>query len=290
MPMSMSVLARSVAPARRMVAGCGRACIPASRAGTALPVHNAPATCWLKAAGRSAARSSSSAAVVGGSGFLVPVAAGGGLVAAATAFYYWSGHSSTPKGPVMTVEEASNPENPRVFLDVAIGTHKPQRIQIELFANICPLTAENFRCLCTGEKGIGASGQPLCYKGSCFHRIIPGFMCQGGDFTSGNGTGGESIYGHHFADEWSTGVIHHSQPMLLSMANRGPNTNGSQFFLTVVPTPHLDARHVVFGHVEVGEDVVRQIEACGTARVGTPRRSVEIVNCGQVKTKVKRHS
>ena len=105
------------------------------------------------------------------------------------------------------------------------------RIEMELFAKTCPKTAENFRCLCTGEKGQGRSGRPLHFKGSSFHRVIPGFMCQGGDFTNHNGTGGESIYGEKFADEWTNGTIKHSVPGMLSMANAGPNTNGSQYFL-----------------------------------------------------------
>merc|ERR1711953_688798 len=112
---------------------------------------------------------------------------------------------------------------------------------------------------CTGEAGTGSSGKPLHFKGCTFHRVIPGFMCQGGDFTHGNGVGGESIYGTTFRDEFEHGVIRHSQPMLLSMANAGPNTNGSQFFLTTAVTPHLDGKHVVFGRVAKGEDVVKQI-------------------------------
>merc|ERR1711865_879801 len=106
----------------------------------------------------------------------------------------------------------------------------------ELYADTVPKTAENFRCLCTGEKGTGPSGKPLHFKGSAFHRIIPGFMCQGGDFTHGTGVGGESIYGKKFADEFDNGVIQHTKPNLLSMANAGPNTNGSQFFITVAKT------------------------------------------------------
>merc|ERR1711924_250769 len=120
-----------------------------------------------------------------------------------------------------------------------------------------PKTSKNFQALCTGEMGTGASGKELTFKGSAFHRIIPRFMCQGGDFTRGNGTGGESIYGEKFADEWDSGFITHKKPYLLSMANAGPNTNGSQFFITLAPATHLDGKHVVFGQVTAGEDIVK---------------------------------
>merc|ERR1712232_1188848 len=114
---------------------------------------------------------------------------------------------------------AESEDNPRVFFEISIGDEAAGRVEFELFKKICPKTAENFRCLCTGEKGTGNSGKALHFKGSAFHRVIPGFMCQGGDFTRGNGTGGESIYGAKFADEWDNGTIRHSAPMLLSMAN-----------------------------------------------------------------------
>ncbi|EEH58098.1 uncharacterized protein MICPUCDRAFT_33009 [Micromonas pusilla CCMP1545] len=147
-----------------------------------------------------------------------------------------------------------------------------------LYGNHVPKTTENFRALCTGEKGDGAEGKPLHFKGSCFHRVIPGFMCQGGDFTKANGTGGESIYGEKFEDE-AFGIAH-DRPFLLSMANAGPDTNGSQFFITTAPTPHLDMRHVVFGEVTSGEDVVRAMEAKGS-QDGTPKAQIEIIDCGE---------
>ncbi|XAR61155.1 Peptidylprolyl isomerase [Bertholletia excelsa] len=171
-------------------------------------------------------------------------------------------------------------KNPVVFLDVAIDRAPVERITIELFADVVPKTAENFRALCTGEKGIGVStGKPLHYKGSIFHRIIKGFMAQGGDFQNGNGTGGESIYGGKFADE--NFKLDNNVPGLLSMANCGPNTNGSQFFITFKRQPHLDGKHVVFGKVTKGMELVRKIEQVGTAS-GTPSQSVRIVDCGEI--------
>jgi peptidylprolyl isomerase len=169
--------------------------------------------------------------------------------------------------------------NPRVFFDISVGGKRAGRVLMELFADSVPKTAENFRALCTGEKGMGKMGKPLHYKGSKFHRIIPQFMCQGGDFTAGNGTGGESIYGSKFPDE---NFSHkHTKPGILSMANAGPNTNGSQFFLTTVQTPWLDGRHVVFGRVVEGMEVVRDLEKQGSQN-GTTRSPVIIDECGQL--------
>lgn len=169
--------------------------------------------------------------------------------------------------------------NPQVFFDITIGGVPAGRIVMELRADVAPKTAENFRALCTGEQGTGTSGKPLHFKGSSFHRIIPEFMCQGGDFTRGNGTGGESIYGAKFADENFT--LKHTEPGLLSMANAGPNTNGSQFFLTTVATPWLDGKHVVFGKVVDGMDVVTAMEQVGT-RSGQTLEPVVIADCGEL--------
>jgi peptidylprolyl isomerase len=167
----------------------------------------------------------------------------------------------------------------RVFFDITIGGKPAGRITMELYNDITPKTCENFRALCTGEKGMGKSGKPLHFKNSSFHRVIPNFMCQGGDFTRGNGTGGESIYGEKFPDE--NFKMTHTGPGMLSMANAGPNTNGSQFFLTTVKTEWLDGKHVVFGHVVEGMDVVKNMEAQGT-QSGKPKAEVKIADCGQL--------
>ncbi|GAB4836046.1 hypothetical protein Ancab_000963 [Ancistrocladus abbreviatus] len=160
-----------------------------------------------------------------------------------------------------------------------MGKMKAGRVVMELFADVTPKTAENFRALCTGEKGIGRSGKPLHYKGSTFHRIIPNFMCQGGDFTRGNGTGGESIYGLKFEDE--NFKLKHTGPGVLSMANSGPHTNGSQFFICTEKTSWLDGKHVVFGKVVDGYSVVKEMEKVGNES-GRTTSTVVIEDCGQL--------
>lgn len=169
--------------------------------------------------------------------------------------------------------------NPKVYFDMSVGGAPAGRIVMELFADVTPKTAENFKALCTGELGIGKSGKPLHYKGSSFHRVIPGFMCQGGDFTAGNGTGGESIYGAKFPDE--NFVKKHTGPGILSMANSGKNTNGSQFFICTAKTEWLDGKHVVFGQVVEGLDVVKAIETVGSTS-GRTSKPVLIADCGQL--------
>lgn len=182
-------------------------------------------------------------------------------------------------GPTVELADASADSNPRVFFDIEIGGAPAGRIEFELFNTVTPKTAENFRVLATGEKS--TESKPLHFKDSKFHRIIPGFMCQGGDITHGNGKGGQSIYGKTFADEWDHGVVKHTEGGLLSMANRGRNTNGSQFFITTAATAWLDGKHVVFGRVVKGMDVVKQMEAVGSSR-GSPEKEVKITESGQL--------
>jgi len=172
--------------------------------------------------------------------------------------------------------------NPRVFFDIEIGGEKEGRIVMELYAKDVPKTAENFRCLCTGEKGVGKSGKPLHYKDATFHRVIKDFMIQGGDFTMGNGMGGESIYGMKFEDEAFPADLKHERPFLLSMANAGANTNGSQFFITTNECGHLDGKHVIFGQVLKGTDVVRAIESEPVDESSKPTRPCVIVDCGEL--------
>ncbi|KPJ06062.1 Peptidyl-prolyl cis-trans isomerase 1 [Papilio machaon] len=181
----------------------------------------------------------------------------------------------------MTVDGEEKAERERVFMDISIGGLPSGRIVFELFTDVAPKTAENFRALCAGDMGVGkVTGKPLTYKGMVFHRVVKDFMIQGGDFTNANGTGGESIYGGTFEDE--TFELKHDRPYLLSMANRGKDTNGSQFFITTQPAPHLDNVHVVFGQVAAGAALVRQLEALPVDRNARPLQDVLVTACGQL--------
>ena len=165
----------------------------------------------------------------------------------------------------------------KVYFDVTIDGQPEGRIVFGLYGDVVPKTAANFAGLCAGDKGNTKSGKPLSYTNSPFHRIINGFMAQGGDITSGNGMGGESIYGEKFKDE--NFQVKHTKKHLLSMANSGPNTNGSQFFITFAPTSWLDGRHVVFGEVLEGGDIVDALEKIGT-QSGTPKKPAMIKKAG----------
>ena len=167
----------------------------------------------------------------------------------------------------------------KVYFDIEIDGASTGRIVFGMYGDVVPKTVRNFVTLCDGSAGVGNAGKPLHFQGSSFHRIIPGFMAQGGDFTNGNGTGGESIYGNKFADENFT--IKHSKPFLLSMANAGPNTNGSQFFITFKETPWLDGRHTVFGEVLEGQNVVNELEKIGSGS-GATSKTATIVASGKL--------
>lgn len=185
--------------------------------------------------------------------------------------------------PDVTLVDFEKIPNPEVFLDIRIGAKKAGRMKFELFANDCPKTAENFRVMCTGEYGVGRfTKRPVQLKHTIFHRVIKGFMAQGGDFQNSDGTGGESIYGRTFEDE---NFKHkHMGPGCLSMANCGKDTNGSQFFITLKSTPHLNNKHVVFGRLLDGIETLKMIEAVKTGRADRPIDEVCVVNCGQLKT------
>ncbi|KAL0945885.1 hypothetical protein HGRIS_012169 [Hohenbuehelia grisea] len=172
----------------------------------------------------------------------------------------------------------SSTTRPIVFMDVNIGETPAGRIKMELFSDIVPKTAENFRQLCTGEYRVNS--RPQGYKNATFHRVVPNFMCQGGDFLKGDGTGSFSIYGDKFPDE--NFKEKHTGPGLLSMANSGPNTNGCQFFITTAPCDFLDGKHVVFGRVIDGMLTLRKIENVPTGANSRPKLAVKIVECGEM--------
>ncbi|XP_037612170.1 NK-tumor recognition protein isoform X1 [Sebastes umbrosus] len=175
-------------------------------------------------------------------------------------------------------------DRPQCYFDVELNREPVGRIVFQLFSDVCPKTSKNFLCLCTGEKGTGKiTGKKLCYKGSTFHRVVKNFMVQGGDFTEGNGRGGESIYGGYFEDE--NFILKHDRAFLLSMANRGKDTNASQFFITTKMAPHLDGVHVVFGLVISGFEVIKKVEGLKTDSASRPYADVRVMDCGQLFTK-----
>jgi len=186
------------------------------------------------------------------------------------------------KGPKYTPASISRDTNPKCFINVSVGKEIKGTVEFELFPNIAPKACENFIGLCNSS--VKVDNKRLTYKDSKFHRIIPGFMIQGGDFTKGNGTGGRSIFEEgKFNDEFGQGFVTH-EPYVLSMANSGANTNGSQFFITTKDSSFLDGKHVVFGHVTAGKDVVDNMENVGSAS-GTPSMDVTITKCGEIKSK-----
>ncbi|XP_031839609.1 cyclophilin 40 isoform X2 [Nomia melanderi] len=172
-------------------------------------------------------------------------------------------------------------DNPLVFLDIAVQSEKVGRVVIELFKDVVPRTAENFRALCTGEKGIGTYGKKLHYKGSIFHKVLPQFMIQGGDIINFNGTGGESIYGREFEDE--NFKLSHMSGGLLSMVNNGvPNSNSSQFVITISASMHLNNTNVVFGKVLKGMGVILEVSEVTTIK-DIPTEKIHITDCGEIK-------
>ena len=179
-------------------------------------------------------------------------------------------------GPLYKDEiiDTDDPSNPKVFFDISVGDNEPKRLAFQLFKNIVPKTVENFLTITQGNK----SDEKQTYKGSIFHRLIKGFMLQGGDYENRNGTGGRSIWGEKFNDE--NFKVKHTKRGLLSMANAGPNTNGSQFFITFTPTPHLDGKHVVFGKLIEGQEFLDELEQEPTEPGDKPTREIRVADCG----------